>query len=51
MGVEGFHSQNDKHVYEISNWFVQTFLKMTQSSQHKKIGRDKQNPPSLSAGT
>lgn len=41
MRVEDFHSQKAKNIYEISDWFVQTFIKMTQSCEHKKIGRDK----------
>lgn len=36
MNIEAFHSQRAKNIYEISNWFVQWFLKTTQSCHQKK---------------
>lgn len=53
MNIEAFHSQRAKNIYEISNWFVQWFLKTTQSCHQKKKNqpRDHWNPPPLRAGT
>jgi len=35
-----FHSQRAENIYEISDWFVQWFLKTTQSCNQKKISQD-----------